>query len=172
MAKYDEIPEQTLSQFRAGWSYFSCTCAALRKRGENTGREPWALRANQALPNSSYQLISLLGKLKADLVVCNTPEGQRSAVTRQGLLQTKLKKNSGAHLGLVLQRAESFQDVQELGRRGGRSWAGFAGQAGLRFAQGALGPGGRARTLLHPPPWHSGAKSGYTELLQFSRLSA
>lgn len=31
------------------------------KRGENTGREAWALGAESALPNCSYQLISLPG---------------------------------------------------------------------------------------------------------------
>lgn len=129
MAKYNEIPEQTLSQFRAGWNYFPCTCAALRKRGENTGREPWALRANQALganqalPNSSYQLISLPGKLKADLVVCNTPEGQRSAVTRQELLQTKLLKKN-----LVLTWVWCCRGLRVSCRNSGGAVAG-AGQA-------------------------------------------
>lgn len=80
------------------------------KRGENTRREAWALGANGALPNSSYQLISLPGELKADLVECSTPEGQRSVVTQQGLLWTKLFKKAGACLGLLLQRAESLQD--------------------------------------------------------------
>lgn len=67
--------------------YPACMCSD--ERHENTGgREAWALEANRALPNSSYQLISLTGELEADLVECSTPEGQRSAVTRQGLLRT------------------------------------------------------------------------------------
>lgn len=77
------------------------TCST-EKRGENTGREAWVLGANGALPNSSYQQISLPGELKADSAQCSTPEGQRSAVTRQGLLWTKLLKKAGARLTLLL----------------------------------------------------------------------
>lgn len=83
------------------------------------------------------------------------PRGAKISCHTTGVASDKtLKKKSGAHLGLVLQRAESF--LQELWWCGGRSWAGLAGQAGLRFAQGALEPGRRARTLLHRPPWHLG----------------
>lgn len=137
-------------------------CGA-EKRGENTGREAWALGANRALPNSSYQLISLRGELKADLVECSTPEGQRSAVTRLGLLRTKLLKKL---LLIWVCCCEGLRVSRTHGNSGcavGRAGQALPGQAGLGltgsgFAQGALDPGRSAQSPLRPLPWHSGGQ--------------
>lgn len=96
----------------------------------------------------------------------STAEGQRSAVTRLGLLQRKPFKKAVAPLRSWLQRAESFQDVWKFRWCGGTSWAGSAGQAGLWptgscFAQGALDPGRRTWNALCPLFWHSeGQRAG------------
>jgi len=114
-------------------------------------------------------------------VECGAPEGQRSAVTQQGLLWTKLFTKSGAHLGLLLQRAESLQDAWKLGLCGGWSWAGFA-RAGRTVAEGLLlrpgCPGSRqegTEPTVSSAPALRGAKSRHRthrELPWLSRLSA
>lgn len=154
-------------------------CSA-EKRGENTGRETWALGANCALPNSSYQLISLLGELKADSVEWSAPEEQRSAVTRQGLLQTKLLKK------LALTRVCCCAGLRvsrtwKLGLCDGQSWAGFA-RAGRAVADRLLlrpgCPGSRqegTEPAASAAPALRGAKNRHgihMDLPQLSRLSA
>lgn len=133
------------------------------KRGGNTGREAWALGASP----SKLQLSANQppGKLKLDSVEHSTPEGQRSAVTRLGLLQRKPSKKAPAPLPLWLRRAESSQVVWKFRLCGGTSWAGSAGQAGL-WPAGSCWPRvpwipAGAHGFSVPPFWHSeGQRAG------------
>lgn len=155
--------QQAQSHFRACRNYFLCYMCSPDKRGGNTGREAWALGASP----SKLQLSANQppGKLKLDSVEHSTPEGQRSAVTRLGLLQRKPSKKAPAPLPLWLRRAESSQVVWKFRLCGGTSWAGSAGQAGL-WPAGSCWPRvpwilAGAHGFSVPPFWHSeGQRAG------------